>query len=768
MAMKKQMELFETVEGAFDEGGLMDEGGSVDPVSGNDVPVGSTQEEVRDDIPAQLSEGEFVLPADVVRYHGLEKIMELRDEAKAGLQKMEDMGQMGNSEEAVLDDDVPFSMDDLELEDDGVADYNVGGFVPQVQAPNVSFQQSQFAGYQPPQPTTTPAPITPTYQAPQQQFTPTQTGQAPAFSSFVNPQSVTYYHADGRTIQVPVDASGNPLIPVPAGFSATAPTAAAPTTPTQKATSTTGFQSEDSDPNPMLEQQKAERQELINNRKTAAKNLGYTKEQTTLEALAPFVPGLSMFVPTPEVGTILADGSVADGTGNSFDPITGNKVMSGQGILGVGTSVFDELTGRNKLGNLDGETFEISKQASDMGLSPASLAGLKTVKGEESIQDLLDQAGKTNATPAEAQPTKATSTPMDAAETVGVETARVTEKGGAAEVAEKAISPNVQSAMDKIQESINGQLGSRAGQASDKSVMNYLDNIISQATRPSYPQDEKGDTILDALDTPVTLQYTPPENEDAAVDDIIAAQRMKERLQSKSERSDTTKEKQPNVTSARVSAAQRRTADIPRQTAAERADEEAAEQEGGTAFDDYGKDFDRNFSNYSSRGYSRSAAREAAANKTDADREAREQTGNSKSSAVTSSSGKAVRSSSGSVVTSTPRDDGGDGDDGGKIVCTAMNNAYGFGSFRQTIWLKHSRGMNPAYQKGYHRIFKPLIKFAYKGNKWYNMAVRKTLEGIARRRTADIWMQQRGKRHLVGAIERAILEPICYIVGKIK
>ena len=42
------------------------------------------------------------------------------------------------------------------------------------------------------------------------------------------------------------------------------------------------------------------------------------------------------------------------------------------------------------------------------------------------------------------------------------------------------------------------------------------------------------------------------------------------------------------------------------------------------------------------------------------------------------------------------------------------------------------------------------------------------LEGIARRRTADIWMQKKGKRHFVGAIERAILEPICYIVGKIK
>ena len=62
-SMSKQMEL-------FDEGGLKDEGGTVDPVSGNDVPPGSTQEEVRDDLPAQLSEGEFVFPADVVRFIG--------------------------------------------------------------------------------------------------------------------------------------------------------------------------------------------------------------------------------------------------------------------------------------------------------------------------------------------------------------------------------------------------------------------------------------------------------------------------------------------------------------------------------------------------------------------------------------------------------------------------------------------------------------------------------------------------------------------------
>ena len=65
--MQQQMSLFQ-------EGGLEQDGGTVDPVSGNEVPVGSAQEEVRDDIPAQLSEGEFVFPADVVRFIGLENL----------------------------------------------------------------------------------------------------------------------------------------------------------------------------------------------------------------------------------------------------------------------------------------------------------------------------------------------------------------------------------------------------------------------------------------------------------------------------------------------------------------------------------------------------------------------------------------------------------------------------------------------------------------------------------------------------------------------
>jgi len=145
MAMDKQMELFE-------DGGLKDEGGMIDEVSGNEVPPGSTRKEVRDDIPAQLSEGEFVFPADVVRYFGLETLMKMRQQAKAGLQKMEAMGQMGNSEEATIPDDLPFDVNDLDMEDDGVLEYAQGGVVhaqagTYVMPTTGGQQQSQFTGY---------------------------------------------------------------------------------------------------------------------------------------------------------------------------------------------------------------------------------------------------------------------------------------------------------------------------------------------------------------------------------------------------------------------------------------------------------------------------------------------------------------------------------------------------------------------------------------------------------------------------------------------
>lgn len=67
----------------------------VDPVSGNEVPPGSLPEEVRDDIPAMLSEGEYVVPADVLRFYGMKFFEDLRNEAKRGLADMESNGRIG-------------------------------------------------------------------------------------------------------------------------------------------------------------------------------------------------------------------------------------------------------------------------------------------------------------------------------------------------------------------------------------------------------------------------------------------------------------------------------------------------------------------------------------------------------------------------------------------------------------------------------------------------------------------------------------------------
>ena len=79
----------------MNEGGLTDDGMDVDPVSGNDIPAGSMAEEVRDDIPAQLSDGEYVVPADVVRYYGVKFFEDLRERAKIGLAEMEANGRIG-------------------------------------------------------------------------------------------------------------------------------------------------------------------------------------------------------------------------------------------------------------------------------------------------------------------------------------------------------------------------------------------------------------------------------------------------------------------------------------------------------------------------------------------------------------------------------------------------------------------------------------------------------------------------------------------------
>ena len=225
---KEQMEMFNL-------GGLKDQGETIDRKSRNKVPVGSLKKEVRDDVPINISEGEFVLPADVVRYHGLEKIMNMRQNAKSGLKLMDKMGQMGNSDQATLPDDIPFQPQN----------YQEGGAIvaPQIQMPEIQ-QQNQVPGVtvappqqmgmrpsvyaQQQQPVKVTTPSSPTYStfgAPQY-TSPTSTAATPDYSKLVGagfgqlPKSETkrYFNKEtGEELYIPF-IDGKPVYPIPNGF----------------------------------------------------------------------------------------------------------------------------------------------------------------------------------------------------------------------------------------------------------------------------------------------------------------------------------------------------------------------------------------------------------------------------------------------------------------------------------------------------------------------------------------------------------------------
>lgn len=89
---------FEPETPEMNMGGLMNGGMGViigiEKESGNEIPAGSKPEEVADDIPAMLSEGEYVVPADVVRWHGVKTFEGLRCEAKMGMGLMAQDGRI--------------------------------------------------------------------------------------------------------------------------------------------------------------------------------------------------------------------------------------------------------------------------------------------------------------------------------------------------------------------------------------------------------------------------------------------------------------------------------------------------------------------------------------------------------------------------------------------------------------------------------------------------------------------------------------------------
>ncbi len=350
MALAKQMEMFE-------DGGLKDEGGSIDPISGNDVPPGSTQEEVRDDIPAQLSEGEFVFPADVVRFIGLNNLMQMRQQAKMGLKQMDEMGQMGNSEEATMPDDLPFDINDLDIDDE--LEYNVGGFVP------ATAQQQQYgiSGMQQAAAPTTGVAAIPQQAASQQYVQPVQAAvpttpvytpaEIPTFKGFVGDnvpgvdfEYVEYKNEAGNVIQLRKSkTTGDLLDPVPEGYTFVDPeatkveeTTVAPTTP-----QTTSVREEEDDGGVGQGGAFGDMQRM-QDRIDLAKKMGVTGMEGVLQGIGgTFGGGYG-----PEmVGKMTGTGYIIGKDGVLIDPLT-MSIQGQPGGAGIVGSIINSITSSGK------------------------------------------------------------------------------------------------------------------------------------------------------------------------------------------------------------------------------------------------------------------------------------------------------------------------------------------------------------------------------------------------------------------------------------
>jgi hypothetical protein len=225
------------------EAGLVDEGGMIDEESGNDVPNGALKEEVRDDQPAMLSPGEFVMPAYAVRYFGVENLVKMLRAAKQGMEQLDDLGLTGepNSDDAGLETAVLPS----EMQEKGATPTLAVGGMPTIKPgavttttlTNQPTQQTQF-GVAPPaaiQPAAQPAAVQPlNFAAPspltQQMYRPTAPIRFPGQQNVTYPEYIysptpggtgygvaEYVGPNGQSIFV-TTINGKPIGQVPEGY----------------------------------------------------------------------------------------------------------------------------------------------------------------------------------------------------------------------------------------------------------------------------------------------------------------------------------------------------------------------------------------------------------------------------------------------------------------------------------------------------------------------------------------------------------------------
>lgn len=190
---KKHINIAATKE----KGGLITDGETIEATTGNAVPPGSNAEEVKDNIDAKLSENEYVIPADIVRYYGVAFFEKLRKKAKDGLAEMDAEGRIGGEpiEEDGEDEELPFDLEELEVEDDAIEEQMQGA----------GFAEGGVVGSNP-------------ASNPEQYSTGYSVFGSPVDVTKLGYTTKTYVNAAGKQIIVQFDTAGNPTTKIPEGY----------------------------------------------------------------------------------------------------------------------------------------------------------------------------------------------------------------------------------------------------------------------------------------------------------------------------------------------------------------------------------------------------------------------------------------------------------------------------------------------------------------------------------------------------------------------
>jgi len=198
-----------------------------DPVSGNEVPLGGTPEGVRDDIDAKLSKGEMVIPEYAVNYHGVETYIKSIQKAQEGYQQIQDMGLVGNPDEAIMDESEPLP----KMGDENIPEYQTGGLTTTALAPISPVTLPSV-------PTTPSVDLTQPLAPVSTQVTPTTQSVGSLDVSTLQVggyKIIPYVNAAGNTLYVP-SINGQVIGAVPTAYSAATEqqTASQQTTPIQQ------------------------------------------------------------------------------------------------------------------------------------------------------------------------------------------------------------------------------------------------------------------------------------------------------------------------------------------------------------------------------------------------------------------------------------------------------------------------------------------------------------------------------------------------------